>query len=335
MCGLGNFDTLLPQAPGSCRVHLECFLNNPATRQHGYQGLQDMNAVLMLWAKLGMNRPSLFSTQIDRIWLLSVGAIAAMLCMPFARTVWWLGDEGVLLHGADRMLKGDRLYVDFFEFLPPGGFVLTAAWLSISGVSFLSARTLAILTIVGIACFSYLACQLASGKKPLSAAITIMWVVMSQGSWTQVNHHWFTTLFSMIAAWAALASVEQPQHRLKWPLIAGLAAGMAGMVTSSRGALVAVAAMTAFLFLRRNWHEFLVCGLATALVPMGLLIYLASQDSLIAAFDSVIVFTATRYASNQGVPFGFGADIQNFLFVWLFQFAALLLLIVCAREHEQ
>src|SRR5437870_5405854 len=85
----------------------------------------------------------------NRLWLPFVGLVTALLCMPFIRAIFWLGDEGVLLHGADRMLRGSTLYVDFFEFLPPGGFVLTAAWFSLTGVSLLSARTLAILTIVG------------------------------------------------------------------------------------------------------------------------------------------------------------------------------------------
>src|SRR5262249_47207959 len=96
-------------------------------------------------------------------WLLLVCLIAAALCMPFIHTIFGTGsDEGVLLNGAERMLRGSRLYADFFEFLPPGGFVLTAAWFGIAGMSVGSARLLAILVIVGIAGFTYLACRQAS-----------------------------------------------------------------------------------------------------------------------------------------------------------------------------
>ena len=121
------------------------------------------------------------SSSSSRWWLLLVGLIAAGLCVPFFRTVYGMGDEGVLLNGAERMLRGSRLYADFFEFLPPGGFVLTEAWFSIAGISVGSARSLAILTIVGIACFTYLACRQASNNAPLSAALATGWVVMSQG----------------------------------------------------------------------------------------------------------------------------------------------------------
>ena len=252
-----------------------------------------------------------------------MGLIAAVLCLPFIRTVG-IGDEGVLLNGAERMLRGSRLYADFFEFLPPGGFLLTEAWFSIAGISIGSARLLAILTIVGIACFTYLACRQASKNAPLSALLATGWVVMSQGIWTQVNHHWFTTLFSMVAAWAALANVEHAQRWLRWPLIAGVAAGMAAMVTPHRGALVMLAAMTAFLNLRRHRAELIVYVLGCSLVPVGLLAYVVWHHALAAAFDDVILFAAVRYAPIQSVPFGSGGEFGFGPLKYLFPLAALL-----------
>ena len=68
-------------------------------------------------------------------WLLLVSFTVFVLCLPFTQTVLRLGDEGVLLHGAERLLAGRRLYVDFFEFLPPGGFVIVAVWFGVAGVS--------------------------------------------------------------------------------------------------------------------------------------------------------------------------------------------------------
>ena len=259
-----------------------------------------------------------------------MGLIAAGLCVPFFRTVFGMGDEGVLLNGAERMLRGSTLYADFFEFLPPGGFVLTEAWFSIAGISVGSARSLAILTIVGIACFTYLACRQASKNAPLSALLATGWVVMSQGVWTQVSHHWFTTLFSMVAAWAALANVEHAQRWLRWPLIAGAAAGMAAMVTPHRGALAMLAAVTAFLNLRRHRAELIAYVLGCALVPAGLLAYVVGHHALAAAFDDVIRFTAGRYAAIQSVPFGFGGE--KFPLTYLFPLAALLTLLVCAPD---
>jgi hypothetical protein len=263
-------------------------------------------------------------------WVLLVGSVAAALCLPFLHAIYWLGDEGVLLHGATRILEGKRLYSDFFEFLPPGGFVLTAVWFKVAGISIVSARSLAIATIVGIACFTYLACQRAARNAPLAGLFAIGWVVMSQGAWTVVEHHWFTTLFSMIAMWAALAGVEPHPHRLRWPLIAGAAAGTAAMVTPTRGAFAMIAASLAFLHPRQRPTESMVYLVGCALVPLGIVSYLVMTGAVLPAFDDVIRFTATRYAPIQSVPFGAGWTPQNHPLLYLFPAAALLLALVYA-----
>jgi hypothetical protein len=265
-------------------------------------------------------------------WLLIVGLVTTALCLPFFRAVFFMGDEGVLLHGAERMLRGDRLYVDFFEFLPPGSFLLTEIWLRLAGISFVSARMLVVLTIVGIACFTFLACHQVSKNALLSALLIMGWLIMSQGFWTQVSHHWFTTLFSMIAAWGALASVDAPQRQLRWPLIAGAAAGTAVMVTPHSGALVMLAGVTTFLNLRRHRPELITYVLASALLPAALLAYVAEQHAFVAAFDDVIRFPVEHYASVNRVPFGFETSAQNFPLKFLFLFGALLTLIVGAGD---
>jgi hypothetical protein len=247
-------------------------------------------------------------------------------------SIFGLGDEGILLHGAERLLRGQRLYVDFFEFLPPGGFVIMAAWFAITGISIWSARLLAILTITGIACFTYLACRQASKHAPSSALVAIGWAVMSQGLWTQISHHWFTTLFSMIAAWAALTSVEKPQQRQWEPLIAGVAAGAATMVTPTRGALAMLAAATSFVDSRRQQSKLIAYVLGSVLIPICLLAYVIWNRALAAAFEDVILFTATRYAPIQSVPFAYFTGDQNRPLKYLFPLAALLTLITCARD---
>jgi hypothetical protein len=265
-------------------------------------------------------------------WLLLVGATVFVLCMPFVHSIFGFGDEGMLLHGAERLLRGQRLYVDFFEFLPPGGFLIVAAWLGITGTSIWSARLLAILTITGIACFTYLACRRASRHAHTSALVVIGWAVMSQGAWTQVSHHWFTTLLSMVAAWAALPGAGKPQQ-LPWqPLFAGLAAGAATMVTPTRGALAMLAAAVGFLGSCRQRTSLIVFALGGALIPICLLAYVIAQGALAAAFDDVIVFASTRYASIQSVPFGYFANDQNWPLKYLFPLVALLTFVVCIRD---
>ncbi|MEJ0015440.1 MAG: hypothetical protein WDN25_02555 [Acetobacteraceae bacterium] len=269
-------------------------------------------------------------------WLLLVVLMTLLACAPFLRTVYSLADEGQLLHGADRLLRGHRLYADFFEFLPPGGFVLTAAWLGATGVSFGSARLLAILVIAGAACFAYLACRVASRNAPLSAGLVIAWVIMSQGEWTAISHHWFSTLFLMIAAWAALAGCDTAaahgrRGRLASALLAGLAAGTAAMVTPTRGALGMLAAIPAYLD-RRNLRPFAAYVLAGLTVPAGLLGFVLWQQALGAAFDDVIRWTAENYAAIQFVPFGEFASVQNLPLCFVFPVVGVLTVLVMIRE---
>jgi len=270
---------------------------------------------------------------ITRWWLPLVALVTVVLCLPFLRTLSSLGDEGVLLHGAERMLQGDRIYADFFEFLPPGGFVLTEIWLRVAGLSMLAERSLAIIIIAGIACFTFLACRQASRNAPLAAALTIGWVVMSQGTWTQLSHHWFTTMFSMAGIWAALAFAQDADHRRRWPLISGATSGMAAMVTPTCGALAMLAALTAFFPVRRHRAALIVYVVACALVPVALLAYLLWRNALVTGFDDVILSTAAHYASIQGLPYGHGATFGNALLNYVFPFAAALAFAVYVRDR--
>ncbi len=172
-----------------------------------------------------------------------VALLSTLLCLPFLYYVEWVGDEGILLNGATRMLSGERLYVDFFEFYPPGGFLLLESWFGIVGSSFFLASILAVLTIVGISCLTYLCCREVSRRSSFfSAMVAIGWVIASQLVWkTQISHHWFTTLFSMFSAWAALRSARSGTASGMMCFASGLAAGAAAMITPTRGALGVVA----------------------------------------------------------------------------------------------
>jgi hypothetical protein len=89
--------------------------------------------------------------------LYGVALIAALFCAPFFRYLTSLADEGVFLHAATRILGGETIYRDFFEFLPPGGFLIVAAWMKLVGVGFASVQVLAIAVLAAIAALLYIA----------------------------------------------------------------------------------------------------------------------------------------------------------------------------------
>ena len=260
------------------------------------------------------------------IQLAAVALLSGLSCFPFLRSVFSLGDEGALLQGADRLLRGERLYRDFFEFLPPGGFFLTAGWFGLTNVSLFSARVLATFTFIGIACVLYCVALRVSRNTLASAVAVAVFVVTSQGEWMQVSHHWFTTLFCMSAFFGVLVWIDT--HRLSWVILAGLAGGAATMITPTRGALALMAGLLALTDGRRFNATALTHYVgAAAVLPALFMVYLAFQGALGPAFDSVIVYPALHYANIQSVPYGFGADSQNMPLNFIFPVAAFLAMV--------
>ena len=82
--------------------------------------------------------------------LVVVVTATVLLCLPFLRAVYWLGDEGILLRGAAVLAAGGKIYTDFFAFYPPAGYLIMEGWLKIFGPSFLAVRLFAILMIAVI-----------------------------------------------------------------------------------------------------------------------------------------------------------------------------------------
>ena len=50
-------------------------------------------------------------------------------------------DEGIVLEGAQRILRGEVLYRDFFSYFTPGSYYFLALLFKVFGSSFLVART--------------------------------------------------------------------------------------------------------------------------------------------------------------------------------------------------
>jgi hypothetical protein len=263
--------------------------------------------------------------------LVAVALLTGLACLPFLISVFSLSDEGVLLQGADRLLRGERLYLDFFEFLPPGGFLLTAIWLWGTKINLIAARTLTVVVIVAIASSSYLIGYRILRSAAVAAIFALSWVAMSQGGWTQVNHHWFTTMFCMIQLCALVFWIDAP-HRLLFLVGAGLAGGTAAMITPNRGALMLIAGLAAFSKARRQFGELIVYCVTALMMPVLLIFYVASQGALSAAFDSVILYPLEHYAGIQSVAYGAGWDIQNVLLVLLFPAATILAVLHIARD---
>ena len=261
--------------------------------------------------------------------------VSAGLCAPFTHSILWFGDEGVVMRGADQILQGRVLYRDFFEFIPPGSFILTAAWLELFGNTLFAGRVMTTVLVSTIATLTYSICFQASRDKRLSAAIALLWVVSSQGVWTQVSHHWFSVCLATMATWAILKVVCSSTHQIRWMVVAGGASGLAGMTTPTMGALTMAAAMVALLGQSGRWTKLAWFVAAGSVAPLILVGWTVWQGAIRDAWFDVIVVTGSRYTSIQPVPFGFGFWSQGVFLVAMFPATGLLALLAIARGGRQ
>jgi hypothetical protein len=233
-------------------------------------------------------------------WFWAVLVFSVAYCVPVFRLLGSLSDEGVIVHGAVRIVDGQVPYRDFFEFLGPGSFFVLAGWLKVFGATFDAVRLLLVATLALIVGLSYVAARMVSGHRVVAAALTAAWLIRAPHD---TNHHWFTTAASMACAVALLFAVLSPPARLAC-FTAGLFAGAAAMTTQTRGAML-VAAVLVVLLSRTDRRRTVVMTLAgISVVPLVAAAYFTAVGALGAALTDAVVFPLRQYARVQVVGYG-------------------------------
>ena len=264
-------------------------------------------------------------------FLYGAAAFALVVCGPLYRYLGSLGDEGILLHGAIRLLHGEMAHRDFFEIIPPGGFLIVAGWMKLFGADFGSVRILAVSLIALIAALSYAAAALASGHRILPILLATTWAVRAP---FENNHHWLTTAASMAAAVGVFLAIEESPPRRGAVLLSGLFAGAAVTVTQTRGIFLCVAILGVFATLpwARTRLPTVMAGMIVC--PTATIAYVALTGALAPAAQDLIWFTSHRYAAIQALPFGSFATRTDAVTIALFPVALLLTGVALAlRPH--
>lgn len=104
----------------------------------------------------------------------------------------WNSDEGLLLAGAWDLLHGKDIYVNFFEFTPPGVFYLVFwAW-KLFGASFLAAKILSIIALflsaVGVYKIASLLDEQSDAKSYRAFVAALIIILSSLGSFIMTYH---------------------------------------------------------------------------------------------------------------------------------------------------
>ncbi len=177
-------------------------------------------------------------------WVLGALALAYRLAYPLA-----IGpaDESYLLFGAQRVLRGEVIYRDFFELLTPLAFQFYAGVLAIGGATLLAARVAdALVNAIGCGLLFVLARRVAGPAEAVVASVAF--VMLALPCWPYASPHWLSTTLWLGAAAALLSERLRPANRLR-PALAGILAGAAVCVQQQRGVYVVAWAAVAVVVL--------------------------------------------------------------------------------------
>ena len=162
-----------------------------------------------------------------------------LFILPFTPVFAW-GDQAIFLDEATRMLRGEALYRDFFEFVYPG----------IDTVYFVLFRLFrprawipdAALIVIGMS-LTWLIVSISRKLIGGAAAFLsgLLFLTLPFRSLLDGTHHWYSTL----AVMAALVLVLEKRSGARWAMVGSLC-GLAAWFNQSRGA-AAVLAFGAFL----------------------------------------------------------------------------------------
>jgi Dolichyl-phosphate-mannose-protein mannosyltransferase len=182
------------------------------------------------------------------IGLVMLGTIAYLYLSLFVlpnTPILQADDQVFFWMNAQRMLHGDRAYVDFFQYTPPGTdlFFLLLFKLFGARIWVLNAAVLALGAALCWVCFR-VANQIM--KRPLALLATVVYLILIFSKLLNATHHWFSILMVMCAT-----SVIIRTRTARRVAIAGGALGLAAFFTQTHG-VAAVAALAIFLI----WEQY-------------------------------------------------------------------------------
>ena len=219
---------------------------------------------------------------------------------PFV-PIWHMGDESSYLDHADRMLHGQILYKDLFQFNFPGTEYLYYFIFRCCGLHLWAGHLAFLITVTAVNVLIF-----ALARVVLSGAAAILPSIAFLGICVRSNldgtHHWYSNAFALLAVY--LIARERTTRRIQ---LAGGLLGMATLFTSTRGIAIAVG-LALFLFWEfRDWRvaakactNLLVPFAATVGLALAYLVRLAGSRVL---FDSLVVFPLRYYPAGAANSF--------------------------------
>lgn len=259
----------------------------------------------------GLRLPEQSATELA----IAVGLFFATLLLlwPQRDFVSMNADEGIVLQGAARILRGEVPYRDFFSFYTPASYYLLALAFKIFGESLLVGRTLLLVYGGLFSALTYLlARRIASRRAALFAAFLVLAV------WPfrfYVLHNWDSTVWALLAFYCAVRWLDSPN--LAWSFGIGFLASLAFLSEQSKGFGLVMGVLAALFVIarrqgqagirRRHWTA-IAAGFALPLAIVFL--YFAAQHALGALFAAWL-WPLRHYSAANKTAYGFSVPLAD------------------------
>jgi hypothetical protein len=169
-------------------------------------------------------------------------AAAALLAWTFGnRLILGTNDEGIYLDAAERILHGQKPYVDFFGYMTPGGFWMQALAFRLLGVTQLAGRAPVIFYIaLQCALIYWLVQRYASRGTAIVTSLFFLAFQTADASMVTAQHRWDSSAFALASI--AVCVAAQSDSRRPWLMVSGILIVCAALATPSV-ALVGIATL--------------------------------------------------------------------------------------------
>jgi 4-amino-4-deoxy-L-arabinose transferase-like glycosyltransferase len=216
-------------------------------------------------------------------------------------------DEGIVLAGAERILRGEVPYRDFFSFYTPGSFYLSAFLFKVFGNSLTVARTSLAMVGAAASVVTYLLARRACSRG-ISLFAALLATIAGAAYRFLVLHNWYSTLLCCLALYAAVRLIET--RKLSWALATGSLASLTVLFEQSKGAGLCLGVVIGFVSLRVIGREPLFRRSAFAALVFSFLgpfilifAYFVSQHSLTIMLKDWL-WPLGHYTQANYVPYG-------------------------------
>ncbi len=137
----------------------------------------------------------------DRAIVILIFVLSLGYLWVFRRYTTMEPDEGIILQGAQRILRGEVLYRDFFSFFTPGSYYLLAFLFKLFGSSILVARTALVFFGAAYSATTYLLARRVCSRASAALVASLVTVTTLPFRFL-VLHNWDSTLWACFASLA-------------------------------------------------------------------------------------------------------------------------------------